>query len=137
MVESLGWFYCLPFVGKTLFPVWYRKLSGWLRRIVAPPVSTTLTVDKLSKSEAEEMVATEQRATIRQALRERLGLHGSQVSPELVEALRRRALNGEESAEPFMNGSVRLGGCSTEGGTALVEDLGRDYQTGQAWARRA
>ena len=134
MVESLGWFYCLPFVGKTLFPVWYRKLSGWLRRIVAPPVSTTLTVDKLSKSEAEEMVATEQRATIRQALRERLGLHGSQVSPELVEALRRRALNGEESAEPFMNGSVRLADGSTEEVAAFVEDLRRHYQIDQRWA---
>ncbi|MGH7165006.1 MAG: putative inorganic carbon transporter subunit DabA, partial [Nitrospiraceae bacterium] len=134
MVESLGWFYCLPFVGKTLFPVWYRKLSGWLRRIVAPPVSTALTVDKLSKSEAEEMVATEQRAAIRQALRERLGLHGSQVSPELVEVLRRRALNGEESAEPFKNGSVRLADLSAEEVTAFIEDLRRHYQIDQRWA---
>ncbi|MGH7252800.1 MAG: putative inorganic carbon transporter subunit DabA, partial [Nitrospiraceae bacterium] len=134
MVESLGWFYSLPFVGKTLFPVWYQKLSGWLRRIVAPPVSTTLTVDKLSKSEAEEMVATEQRAAVRQALRERLGRHGSQVSPELVEALRRRALNGAEAAGPFMNGSVRLADCSTEEVTAFVEDLRRHYQIDQRWA---
>ena len=134
MVESLGWFYGLPLVGKTLFPVWYRKLSGWLRRVVAPPVSTTLTVDKLSKREAEEMVATEQRATIRQALRERLGLHGSQVSPELVEALRRRALNGEESAEPFANGSARLADLSADEITAFIEDLRRHYQIDQRWA---
>lgn len=129
MVESLGWFYGLPFVGKTLFPVWYRKLSGWLRRVVAPPVSTTLTVDKLSTSEAEEMVATEQRATIRQALREQLGLHGSQISPELVEALRRRALNRED-----INGSVRLAGLSAEAVAALIQDLQRHYQIDQRWA---
>lgn len=134
MVESLGWFYGLPFVGKTLFPVWYRKLSGWLRRIVAPHVSTTLTVDKLSKGEAEEMVATEQRATIRQAMRERLGLHGSQISPELVEALRRRALNGEESVEPFRNGSVRPADLSAEAVTAFIQDLQRHYQIDQRWA---
>jgi len=134
MVESLGWFYCLPFVGKTLFPVWYRKLSGWFKRIVAPPVSTTLTVDKLSKSEAEEMVASEQRAVIRLALRERLGLHGSQVSPELVEALRRRALNGQESAGSFMNESGRLADLSAEEATAFIEDLRRHYQIDQRWA---
>ncbi|TLY16749.1 MAG: DUF2309 domain-containing protein [Nitrospirae bacterium] len=134
MVESLGWFYCLPFVGKTLFPVWYRKLSGWFKRIVAPPVSTTLTVDKLSKSEAEEMVASEQRAVIRLALRERVGLHGSQVSPELVEALRRRALNGQESAGSFMNESGRLADLSAEEATAFIEDLRRHYQIDQRWA---
>ena len=134
IVESLGWFYCLPFVGKTLFPVWYRKLSGWLRRIVAPPVSTTLTVDKLSKSEAEAMVASEQRAVIRLALRERLGLHGSRVSPELIEVLRRRALNGEEAAGPFTNESGWLADLSAEEVTAFIEDLRRHYQIDQRWA---
>src|SRR2546422_2744672 len=24
-VESLGWFYSLPLIGKTVFPDWYRK----------------------------------------------------------------------------------------------------------------
>jgi uncharacterized protein len=31
MVESLGWFYSLPFVGKTLVPDWYRRAMEWLR----------------------------------------------------------------------------------------------------------
>lgn len=134
MVETLGWFYLLPLVGKTLFPVWFRKLGRWLRRVVSPPVSTALTVEKLSKSEAEEMVATEQRAAIRQALRERLGLHGSRVSPELVEALRLRALNGTEEAEPFMIGAVRMGELSAETVTAFVETLRQDYKIDRRWA---
>jgi hypothetical protein len=134
MVESLGWFYSWPLVGKTLVPVWYRKLNGWLRWVVSPPVATTLTVEKLSKSEAEEMVATEQRAAIRQALRERLGLHGSGVSPDQVEALRRRALNGTEEAGPLKFESVRVGELSAEDVTAFVETLRRDYKVDQRWA---
>src|SRR3990170_4319974 len=31
MVESLGWFYSVPLVGKTLFPAWYRRAIEWLR----------------------------------------------------------------------------------------------------------
>ena len=59
MVESLGWFYSLPFVGKTLWPTWYRNVMSWLRRKLVPPVATTLTVDKLSREEVEEMLAAE------------------------------------------------------------------------------
>lgn len=56
-VESLGWFYSLPLIGKTVFADWYRKWTAWLRRIFVPPVATTLTVDKLLREEVEEMLA--------------------------------------------------------------------------------
>ncbi len=133
MVETLGWFYHLPFIGKTLFPAWYRKLGGWFNRLVAPPVSTTLTVDKLSKDEANEMVASEQRAAVRQALLERLGLHGSPVSQDLVEALRLQALNGDETTSPLMNGTLRLADLSTDEIAAFVGDLRRQYGLEQRW----
>jgi uncharacterized protein YbcC (UPF0753/DUF2309 family) len=134
MVESLGWFYSLPFFGKSVFPVWSANLSAWLKRVITPPVATTLTVDKVSKSEAEEMVASEQCATIRKALRERLGLHGSRISPDFVEALRRRALNGQESTETFKNGSLRPTNLSPEKVAAFVEDLRRHYRIDPRWA---
>ncbi len=129
MVESLGWFYLLPFVGKTFFPLGYRQLSAWLRRIVTPPVSTTLTVDKLSKDEAEVRVAPEQRAALRRELRERLGLHPSPVTADLIEMLRRHALNGAEPAGPTC-----LPGLSPAQTAAFIEELRRSYHVDQRWA---
>ena len=67
MVESLGWFYSVPFVGKTLCPSGIARLTDWLRRKLVPPIATTLTVDKLSREEVEEMLAAEQRAVTRRA----------------------------------------------------------------------
>ena len=86
-VESLGWFYSLPLIGKTVFPDWYRKWTVRLRRIFVPPVATSLTVDKLSRDEVEEMLAAEQRATIRRALQERFGDRDLNLSLERLEAL--------------------------------------------------
>jgi hypothetical protein len=134
MVESLGWFYGLPFMGKTVLPVWYRRCTAWFRRTFVPPIATTLTVDKLAPVETEEMLASEQRAIIRKALRESLGLHGSRVTPELIEALRRRALNGEEAGEPLMNVAIRLPDLSAEKVATFVEDLRRRYRIDRRWA---
>lgn len=136
MVESLGWLFALPFFGKTLLPVWYRQAAMWLKRIFAPPIATTLTVDKLSKSEAEEMVAAEQRTTIRRALRERFGLTGSAVPPELVESLRLRALNENGDSllvPPWRNAASRLS-LSPEEEAAFIEDLRRQYRIDRRWA---
>jgi uncharacterized protein YbcC (UPF0753/DUF2309 family) len=49
MVESLGWFYSLPFLGKTLSPRWYRTALEWVRRKLVPPIATTLTVEKVAR----------------------------------------------------------------------------------------
>jgi uncharacterized protein YbcC (UPF0753/DUF2309 family) len=91
-------------------------------------------VDKLSVNEAEEMIASEQRATIRRALREQLGLHGSQAPAELVEVLRLQALNGEVSQETLTQRAARLGGITTEAVIAFVADLRRQYRIDQRWA---
>ncbi len=134
MVESIGWFYALPFLGKTLAPLWFRSAGQWLKRLVAPPVSTTLTVDKLSKAEAEEMVASEQRAAIRQALRTRLGLPASAVTPELVEMLRRRALDEDGVGEPIVGEPLRIPGLSTDEESAFIGDLRLFYRIDRRWA---
>ena len=101
-VESLGWFYFFPLVGKTFFADGYGKVITWLRRVFAPPVATALTVEKMSRGAVEEMLAAEQRAVIRRALQERFGDRDLNLSLERLEFLRRRALdeidaNGEQS----------------------------------------
>jgi uncharacterized protein YbcC (UPF0753/DUF2309 family) len=132
MVESLGWFYSLPFVGKTLCPDWYRKAMAWLRQQVVPPVATTLTVDKLSRQEVEEMLAAEQRATTRWALQEKFGDRNLNLSLERLEFLRRRALDEESAGEP--SPQARSTALSAEEEAAFVEDLRRQYGINQGGA---
>lgn len=136
MVESLGWFYGLPIVGKTLFPSLYKRLTSWLRRLFVPPIATILTVDKLAPAETEEMVMSEQRALIWKALRDRLGLHGARVDPEFVEALRRRALDEDAPVEPFLSEAAKAADLSPEQLTAFVEELRGPYRINRRAASR-
>ncbi|MBM4264918.1 MAG: DUF2309 domain-containing protein [Deltaproteobacteria bacterium] len=135
MIESLGWFYSLPMFGKTLFPNWYGKATEWLRHKLVPPVATTLTVDKLSRQEVEEMIASEQRATTRRALQEKFGERNLNLSLERLEFLRRRALDEASAGEP--SPQARSTALSPEEETHFVEDLRRDYgiNEGAAFAR--
>ncbi len=98
MVESLGWFYGLQIIGKTASPALYRRLMALVQRLFVPSIATSLTVDKLSPADIEEMLVAEQRAIIWKTLRDRVGFRGSRISPEFVEALRLQALNGESEA---------------------------------------
>lgn len=135
MVESLGWFYSLPLLGKTLSPTWYRKVMSWLRRKLVPPVATTLTVDKLSREEVEEMLAAEQRAITRRALQENFGDRHLNLSLERLEFLRRLALYGESAGEP--SPQARSTALSREEEAAFVEDLRRHHgiNPGASFAR--
>ena len=128
MVESLGWFYGLPIVGKTAWPALYRRLMARLQRLFVPSIATSLTVDKLSPADIEEMLIAEQRAIIWKALRDRVGLRGSRISPEFVEALRLQALNGEGEAEPSLIGAARELALSKDELLAFVETLRRQYR---------
>ena len=92
MVEAIGWLFALPFFGKTLFPVLYGRISDRLVQWLGPPISTTLTVDKLAREEAHEMLLAEQRARVRKALRQLLGFRPAELSAELVEQVRLLAL---------------------------------------------
>ena len=135
MVESLGWFYSLPFIGKSLWPEWYRQAKEWLRQKLVPPVATTLTVDKLSRQEVEEMLAAEQRAVTRHALQEKFGDRNLNLSLERLEFLRRRALDETGAGEP--SPQARSTALSAEEETAFVEELRRSYDIneGASFAR--
>jgi uncharacterized protein len=134
MVESLGWFYSLPMIGKTIFTSLYANASAWFKRRFLHPVATTLTVDKLSRDEVEEMLAAEQRAIARRALQEKFGERHLNLSLERLEFLRRRALDqdvGQPSPE------ARSYALSGEEETAFVEELRSSYGINQhsAFAR--
>ena len=98
MVEALGWFFGLPLFGKTLSPLWYQRLMQAFRRLFLPPLATTLTIDKLTREEAMEMVAAEQRASIREVLRREFALRGATVTPALIETVRLHILEGTNGA---------------------------------------
>ena len=136
MVESIGWFYGLPIVGKTVLPALYKRLTGWVRRLFVPPIATSLTVDKLAPAETEEMLVSEQRALIWKALRDRLSLHGSRVDPEFVEALRRRALDEDAPVEPFLSDAAKSVGLSVEDLTAFLDELRGHYRINRRAASR-
>ena len=128
MVESLGWFYAVPIVGKTIFPALYKRFTDWLRRMFVPPIATTVTVDKLTPAETDEMLISEQRAVIWKALRDRLHLHGSQVHAEFVEALRRRALDEDAPVDPFLSEASESIGVSEEDVTKFIHELRDHYR---------
>ena len=93
MVEAIGWFFGLRLFGQTLAPLWYQRLASWIKEHFAISIGTTLTVEKLTKQEAEEMVASEHRAVIYHVLIERFGRLGNTVSHDQVERLRKQATN--------------------------------------------
>ncbi|MBI4002341.1 MAG: DUF2309 domain-containing protein [Nitrospira defluvii] len=136
MVESLGWFYALPIMGKTVLPALYKRVTGWVRRLFVPPIATSLTVDKLAPAETEEMVVSEQRALIWKALRDRLSLHGSRVDSEFVEALRQRALDEDAPVEPFLSDAAKAVDLSPEQLTAFLDELRRQYRINRRAASR-
>ncbi|MBK5283635.1 MAG: DUF2309 domain-containing protein [Nitrospiraceae bacterium] len=127
MVESLGWFYGLPIVGKTLFPSLYRRWTSWLRQLFVPSLATTLTVNKLAPAETAEMLDAEQQAIVRKALHERIGLRSARITPALVEDLRQRALAGQGDLEPSLVEEAERAGLSVEAMNAFVETLQRQY----------
>jgi uncharacterized protein len=127
MVESLGWFYGLPIFGKTLLPSLYHRWNSWLRHMLVPALATTLTIDKLAPAETAEMLAAEQQALVRKALRERIGLRSSRITPALVEGLRQRALGESGDSEQTSIDPANHAGLSTEVLNNFVETLRRHY----------
>jgi uncharacterized protein YbcC (UPF0753/DUF2309 family) len=131
MVESIGWLYGVPIIGKTAWPALYRRLTAWLQRLFVPPLATSLTVDKLSPTDIQEMLVSEQRAIIRKALREQLGVRGSRIAPDFVEALRLYALNGEEGMKPPLIEAIRQLNLTQERVAAFAETLRGRYRINQ------
>ena len=131
MVESLGWFYGLPIVGKTAWPRLYRRFTRWIQGLLVPPIATSLTVDKLSPIDIQEMLVAEQRAAIRKALRDELGIRGSRISAEFIEALRLYALNGQGDMDVSLMSAAQELTLSAGDLTVFVETLRRRYRNDQ------
>ncbi|MEW6325799.1 MAG: putative inorganic carbon transporter subunit DabA, partial [Nitrospirota bacterium] len=131
-VESLGWFYSLPFIGKTLLTAWYQAWAARLRRLFVPAVATTMTVDKLSREDVDEMLAAEQRSIIRRALQERFGDRHLNLSLERLEYLRKKALD-----EPIGDRPPPKGALTPDEETAFIGSLRAAYRInpGDAFAR--
>ena len=127
-----GRFYSLPMIGKNLFATRYRNAMDWLRRKLVPPVATTLTVDKLSRQEVEEMLAAEQRATTRRALQDKFGERNLNLSLERLEFLRRRALDEQSVGEP--SPQARSTALTPEEEAAFVDELRRNHGINQGGA---
>lgn len=131
-VETLGWLYGFPLVGKTVFTAWYQAWADWLRRTFVPTVATAVTVDKLLREEVVEMISAEQRAVIRLALRERFGDRDLNLSLERLDFLRKRALD-----EPEAGAHPPKGSLTAEEEAAFVQTLRDHYRInpGGAFAR--
>ena len=125
MVEALGWFFSVPFFGKTLFPLWYHRLTSWVKGLWLPPLATTLTIDKLSREEAEEMVAVEQRAAIRASLRQEFPHLGSAITPALIDNIRHGAM--EHQNEQSNREVAETLGVTAAQVESLYEQFRREY----------
>jgi uncharacterized protein len=93
MVEAIGWFFGFRLFGQTLLPNWFKNVVSWMKERLAIPIGTTLTVDKIEREEAHEMVASKHRAAIYRLLIEQYGPLGSTVPHDQVERLRKVAMN--------------------------------------------
>jgi hypothetical protein len=127
MVEAIGWFFGLRLFGQTIAPSWYRTLAAWLKEWFAIPIGTTLTVDKLSQEEAEEMVASEHRAAIYRLMIERYGRLGLAISHDQVDRLRKQALYQVEMDSTEDDALYRLLGWNAVSHEQFLADLRKDY----------
>jgi uncharacterized protein len=93
MVEAIGWFFGFKLFGQTLQPKWFEKAMSWMKDSLAIPIRTTLTVEKIHREEAYEMVATKYRAAIYRLFSEKYNQQGTNVPHDQVEHLRKLALH--------------------------------------------
>jgi uncharacterized protein YbcC (UPF0753/DUF2309 family) len=122
-VETLGWFYGLPLIGRTLFTAWYQDWEDWVRSTFVPTVATAVTVDKMMPEEVQEMLTAEQRAVIRRALQERYGDRHLNLTLEGLEFLRKLALG-----EPVSEKEPPKDALSPEEEARFVQELRTQHQ---------
>ena len=127
MVEAIGWFFGFRLFGQTLAPAWYQKVTAWFKGQFEISLGTTLTVEKIQNEEAEEMVASEHRATIYRLLIERYARGGMAVSHDHVERLRRQALYLVEPDATEDESLRQVLGWDSPSHEQFLEDLRRKY----------
>ena len=74
LVEATGWAFALPFAGKTLAPRSYARLRESLAKRIAPPVPTTLTVDRSEGPGTPLGISVEEQADFVEAALRAIGL---------------------------------------------------------------
>ncbi|MEC7641821.1 MAG: putative inorganic carbon transporter subunit DabA, partial [Nitrospinota bacterium] len=127
MVEAIGWFFGLRLFGQTLRPKWFKTAVSWIKKLLAVPIGTTLTVDKIQREEAFEMVAAKHRATIYRLLVEKLGQLGGTVPHNQVEYLRKLALNETELESSEIQDLCKLLQWTESDLEQFVRTLHRDF----------
>lgn len=123
MVESLGWFYGMLLVGKTLWPGAFARLISWCREFWVPRVATSLTVDKLSAADIDEMIMAEQRAVVWKTLRAHRDTVSSHITPSIVEAVRQQAIQGDTALNGELVAHGRKLGLTREVLAGIVDEL--------------
>lgn len=126
MVEAIGWFFLLPFIGKTLCPRWYHRVTSWVQSKILPAVATTLTVDKFSTAEAEAMLAAEQRLQIAWWLRTQGQRAVNRVTGAVLDEIRQQALTDENGPLPPPGALGRLLALSSSEEAAALAALRRE-----------
>ncbi|MDH5564073.1 MAG: DUF2309 domain-containing protein, partial [Nitrospirota bacterium] len=127
MVEAIGWFFGFKLFGQTLHPQWFKSTISWMKERFAIPIGTTLTVDKIRREEAQEMVASEHRADIYRLLIERYGREGTTVPHDQVERLRKLALNQIQSDSHENEELFRLLQWTDSDLEQFIQVLNRDF----------
>ena len=103
---------------------------------MVPAIATSVTVEKLSPGDIEEMLLAQQRAVIWEALGNELNVKRSRISAEFVEAVRRQAMDGAEGVEAALIGRAAELNITQEALNAFLETLRRRYRINQRWASR-
>ncbi len=123
MVESLGWFYGIPLVGKTIWPRAFARLVSRCREFWVPPVATSLTVDKLPHVDIDEMLTTEQRAIVWKTVCAYLDTPSSHITPSFVEAVRQHAMSGDTALNRELIAQGGKLGLTPEVLASIVDEL--------------
>jgi len=77
-VEALGWIFGIPLIGRTLFPAAYGRWRKRIHDVIAPPVSTQMTVDR-NEEEGVGFTDKEQAVHVESVIRA-MGLTTNKVS---------------------------------------------------------
>ena len=67
-VESIGWIFGWPLIGRTMFPRSFRKFKERFSRSVSPPIETSLTLDRKEDDTGLGMTLDEQASMMEKVL---------------------------------------------------------------------